>query len=97
MRKILLVIAIIVLVTIQSCSIHTETLLHKNAEATSESNIDFREMMGLMMGMVPDSVDAKSQFSELNKLPTEWTSLYDFEKKERKKMTTDPDSVRLMK
>ena len=97
MRKILLLIAAIVLVTLQSCSIHTETLLHKNAEATTEMNIDFREMMGLMMGMVPDSVDAKSQFSELNKLPTEWTSLYDFEKKERKKLTTDPDSVRLMK
>lgn len=97
MRKILPLIAAIVLISLQSCSIHTETLLHKNAEATSEVNIDFREMMGFMMGMIPDSADAKNQFSELNNLPKEYMSLYDFEKKERKKMTTNPDSVRLMK
>lgn len=97
MKKSLPFIAAILLFMLQSCSIHTETVLHKNAESTSEMNIDFREMMGFMKGMIPDSADTKSELSELNKLPKEWTSLYDFEKKERKKVTTDPDSVRLMK
>lgn len=97
MKKSLPFIAVFLLLILQSCSIHTETVLHKNAESTSEINIDFREMMGFMKGMIPDSVDTKSELSELNKLPKEWTSLYDFEKKERKKVTTNPDSVRLMK
>lgn len=98
MRKNLPFIAALLLFVLQSCSIQTETLLHKNAETTSEINIDFREMMGFMTGMMPDSAKAdNNKFAELDKLPKEWMSLYDFEKKERKKMTTDPDSVRLMK
>lgn len=97
MKKCLPFIAAILLFMLQSCSINTETVLHKNAESTSEINIDFREMMGMMKGMMPDSAKTGNNFAELNKLPKEWTSLYDFEKKERKKVTKDPDSVRLMK
>lgn len=97
MKKSLPFIAAILLLMLQSCSINTETVLHKNAESTSEINIDFREMMGFVKGMMPDSAKTSSDFAELDKLPKEWTSLYDFEKKERKKITKDPDSLRLMK
>lgn len=81
---------------LQSCSISTETVLHKNAETSSEYNIDFREVMLLTKGMM-DSTKSDNKFADLEKLPKEWISLYDFEKKERKKSTTDEDSVRLMK
>lgn len=96
MKTILLFLSAAFLLLLQSCSISTETTLHKNAETSSEYSMDFGELMKMTKSM-SDSAKEGSTFGDLAKLPKDWISLYDFEKKEGKKTTVDQDSIRLMK
>lgn len=81
---------------LQSCSVNSEIVYHKDAASTSVTNIDTREFMSEMMAMTPDSLKQK-EFGEMDKLPTTWTSMYDLAKKEGKLKTENPDSIRIMK
>lgn len=81
---------------LQSCSVNSEIVYHKDAASTSVTDIDTREFMSEMMAMTPDSLKQK-EFGEMDRLPTAWTSMYDVAKKEGKLKTENPDSIRIMK
>jgi hypothetical protein len=81
---------------LQSCSVNSEIVYHKDAASTSVTDIDTREFMSEMMAMTPDSLKQK-EFGEMDRLPTTWTSMYDLAKKEGKLKTENPDSIRIMK
>ncbi|MBO9693257.1 hypothetical protein [Chryseobacterium sp.] len=95
MKKII-VLFLISLLMMQSCSVNSEIVYHKDAASTSVTDIDTREFMAEMMAMTPDSLKEK-EFGEVDKLPTIWTSMYDLAKKEGKLKTENPDSIRIMK
>lgn len=96
MKKFLLLSGLILLLVLQSCSLTTETVFHKDAASTTEMNLNFAEMIRTMKAFSTDSTDQDMKLDELKKLPATWTTLYDLEKAEGG-VTTDPDSVRLMK
>jgi len=81
---------------LQSCSVNSEIVYHKDAASTSVTDIDTKEFMAEMMAMTPDSLKQK-EFGEVDKLPTTWTSMYDLAKKEGKLKTENPDSIKIMK
>ena len=81
---------------LQSCSVNSEIVYHKDAASTSVTDIDTKEFMTEMMAMTPDSLKQK-EFGEVDKLPTTWTSMYDLAKKEGKLKTENPDSIRIMR
>ena len=81
---------------LQSCSVNSEIVYHKDSASTSVMDIDTREFMTEMMAMTPDSLKQK-EFGEMDRLPTTWTSMYDVAKKEGKLKTENPDSIRIMK
>ncbi|RKE75761.1 MULTISPECIES: hypothetical protein [unclassified Chryseobacterium] len=87
---------LISLFILQSCSINSEIVYHKDAASSSVTDIDTREFMAEMMAMTPDSLKQK-EFGEMDRLPTTWTSMYDLAKKEGKLKTENPDSIRIMK
>ncbi|AZA81107.1 hypothetical protein C1637_00560 [Chryseobacterium lactis] len=91
-----IVLFLISLFMLQSCSINSEIIYHKDAASTSVTDIDTREFMAEMKAMTPDSLKEK-EFGDMDKLPTAWTSIYDLEKQEGKLKTTNPDSIRIMK
>ncbi len=82
---------------LQSCTINSEIVYHKDAASTSVTDIDMKQFMAEMKAMTPDSMKQKNEFGEMDKLPTEWTSLLDMQQKEGKHQTTNPDSIRIMK
>ncbi|MGU3376707.1 hypothetical protein [Chryseobacterium sp. M5A1_1a] len=91
-----IVLFLISLFILQSCSVNSDILYHKDAASTSVTDIDTKEFMAEMQAMTPDSLKQK-EFGELDKLPTTWTSLYDLEKQEKKLKTSNPDTIRIMK
>ncbi|PRB00777.1 hypothetical protein CQ046_17340 [Chryseobacterium sp. MYb7] len=95
MKKIF-VLFLISLFILQSCSVNSEIVYHKDSASTSVTDIDTREFMSEMIAMTPDSLKQK-EFGEMDKLPTTWTSMYDLSKKEGKLKTENPDSIRIMK
>ncbi|REC48246.1 hypothetical protein DRF67_07880 [Chryseobacterium pennipullorum] len=95
MKK-MIVLFLIGLFTLQSCSVSSEITYHKDSSSTFVTDIDTREFMSEMQAMTPDSLKQK-EFGEIDKLPTVWTSLYDLEKREGKIKTQHPDTVRIMK
>lgn len=96
MKKILFLF-IVSLFTLQACSIHSEIVYHKDAASSSVTDIDMKQFMAEMKAMTPDSMKQQKEFGEMDKLPTEWTSLLDMQKKDGKQQTTDPDSIKIMK
>jgi len=97
MKKILFLL-VITLITLQSCSVNSEIVYHKDAASTTLMDIDMKEAMTMFKSMMPDSVkNDKKELAELEKLPKTWTSLYDMEKKEGKLKTDNPDSIKIMK
>lgn len=80
---------------LQSCSINSEIVYHKDSTSTSLTDIDTREFMAEMMAMTPDSLKQK-EFGEMDRIPATWTSMYDLARKEGKLKTENPDSVRIM-
>lgn len=90
------VIFLISLFILQSCSVNSEIIYHKDAASTTITDIDTKEFMTEMMAMTPDSLKQK-EFGEMDRLPTSWTSMYDLAKQEGKLKTENPDSIRIMK
>ncbi|CAA7385837.1 hypothetical protein [Chryseobacterium fistulae] len=87
---------IISLLILQSCSINSEIVYHKDAASTSIMNIDVKELMNQMKATTPDSL-RKKDFGGMDKIPTDWKSIYELEKEEGKLKTDNPDSIRIMK
>lgn len=85
------------LFALQSCTVNSEIVYHKDAASTSVTDIDMRQFISEIKAMTPDSLKQQKEFGEMNKLPTVWTSLSDIQKQDGKPETTDPDSLRIMK
>ncbi|SHE42361.1 hypothetical protein [Chryseobacterium vrystaatense] len=84
--------AAILFIMLQSCSINTETTYYKDAATSMHSNILMdKNVMGMMSMMGSDS----KKLSELDKLPTDWTSLYTVQK--HGKVTLNEDSAKVLK
>lgn len=81
---------------LQSCSVNSEIIYHKDAASTAVTDIDTKEFMAEMLAMTPDSLKQK-EFGELDKLPTTWTSIYELEKQEGRLKTSNPDTIKIMK
>ncbi|MBB4807996.1 hypothetical protein HNP38_003336 [Chryseobacterium defluvii] len=97
MKKILFILTACLL-ALQSCSVNSEITYHKDSASTTVMDLDMKDAMEMMKSMVPDSAkNGKKDFTELEKLPKTWTSLYELEKKEGKLKTDHPDSIRIMK
>ncbi|HBV13768.1 hypothetical protein [Chryseobacterium carnipullorum] len=82
---------------LQSCSINSEIVYHKDAASTSVTDINMKQFIAEMKAMTPDSLKQQKEFGEMDKLPTVWTSIFDIQKEEGKLKTQDPDSIRIMK
>ncbi|WP_261510282.1 hypothetical protein [Chryseobacterium paludis] len=95
MKKIFFLL-ILSLLTLQSCTINSEIIYHKDAASSTIMDIDVKEFMAEMKAMTPDSLN-KKEFGEMDKMPTTWTSMYDLDKKEGTLKTKDPDSIKVMK
>lgn len=91
-----IVLFLISLFILQSCSVNSEIVYHKDAASTSVTDIETKEFMEEMMAMTPDSLKQK-EFGEMDRLPTTWTSMYDLAKQEGKLKTENPDSIKIMK
>lgn len=87
---------VISLFALQSCTINSEIVYHKDASSSMLTDIDMREFIKEMKAMTPDSLQNKKEFEDMDKLPTTWTSIYELEKKEGK-TTKGADSIRIMK
>ncbi|AZA48110.1 hypothetical protein EG346_07840 [Chryseobacterium carnipullorum] len=84
--------ATVLLIILQSCSINTETTYYKDAATSMKSNILMdKNIMGMMSMMGSDP----KKLSELDKLPTDWTSLYTVQK--HGKVTLNEDSAKVLK
>lgn len=91
-----IVLFLISLFTLQSCSINTEVLYHKDAATSMITNIDTREFMAEMQAMTPDSLK-QEKFKDMDRFPTVWTSMYDLLKKEGKLKTENQDTISIAK
>lgn len=96
MKKILFLLTAALFV-LQSCTINSEIVYHKDAASTSVTDIDMRQFITEMKAMTPDSLKQQKEFGDFDKLPTVWTSFLDIQQKEGKLKTKDPDSIRIMK
>lgn len=90
------VFMVLLAIILQSCSVNTDTMYFKDATSTTQTDVDFREMLQVLKSQSTEKED-KADLDELEKLPKTYTSLYDMEKAEGKKVSTNPDSIRLMK
>lgn len=81
---------------LQSCSVNSEIVYHRDTSSTAITDVDTREFMAEVQAMTPDSLK-KKELGEMDKLPTTWTSVYELEKQQGKLKTKDPDSIRIMK
>ncbi len=91
-----IVLFLISLFTLQSCSINTEMLYHKDAASSAIIDIDSREFMAEMQAMTPDS-SKQEKFKDMDRFPTVWTTMYDIIKKEGKLKTENQDTIRILK
>ena len=61
-----------------------------------QTDIDMSQALVMMEGFMPDSLKQNNDFMNTDKYPKDWKSLYDL-KKEEGKVTTNQDSIRLIK
>ena len=61
-----------------------------------QTDIDMSQAVGMMEGFMPDSLKRNNDLMNTDKYPKDWKSLYDL-KKEEGKVTTNPDSIRILK
>ena len=78
-KKIGLWISGIAFITLQSCSVNTETTYFKDSASSMKSNILMDKGMLSMMNMMGNGTD-NSPAQDLSKLSTDWKSLYKIQK-----------------
>lgn len=91
-----IVLFLISLFILQSCSVNTEITYHKDSAESMITDVDTREFMAEMQAMTPDSLQ-QDKFKEMDRFPTVWTSMYDLLKKEGKLKTENQDTIRVIK
>lgn len=95
MKKLaLLLLPILSLLLLQSCTFTTTNHYHKDKTISVLSELDATEFMQAMKSMGGDSLSQEKAFGAI-KLPKEWQSMYDIELADGK-VTKDPDSIKLL-
>lgn len=83
------------IITLQSCSVNTETTYYSDSATSMESNILMDQSVLGMMNMMGNSAGTLKDSKELANLTTDWKSLYDIQKDE--KITVNQDSAKVLK
>lgn len=96
MKNILLIVVASILLTLQSCSMYSETTFHKDAASSTQIDFDFKEAMQFAKSMAPDSAQDDQKLQDLESIPKVWTSLYDMQLKDGVKVKNS-DDVKVMK
>ncbi len=98
MKKIYSYLLLPILLMVTSCSMQMDVTYHNDAAMSMYMNMDMKDFMTSMTAMMPDSAKSEGEMSKLTeKYPKEWTSLYDLQLQSGEKVSTDPDSIRLLK
>ena len=92
MKNILFSMVASLLLLMQSCTVNTDVVLHKDSSSSLQLDAEFKELMDVVKQQGGADADMKG----LEKLPKAWTSMYDLEINDGGKIT-DKDSIRLMK
>lgn len=92
-----IVLFLISLFVLQSCTVNSEIIYHKDAASTSITDIDMRRFLSEVRAVTPDSLKDKDEYSDLDKYPAVWTNFQELEKKSREVKETNPDYIRIMK
>ncbi len=92
MKKIIFSVIAVLLLMLQSCTVTTDVTLHKDSSSTLQMDSEFKELLEMVKQQGASEADMKG----LDKLPKEWTSMYDLELRDGGKIT-DKDSIRMMK
>ncbi|GAA5099275.1 hypothetical protein GCM10023210_36490 [Chryseobacterium ginsengisoli] len=96
MKKILFFLFVILFV-IQSCSVESEVIFHKDKASSTMINIDMKDAMTILKARLADtSKTKKSGIEDIGTLPKNWTSAYGYLKKKEWKIK-DPDSIKILK
>lgn len=72
----------------------THITLHKDKTQSFFIDVDMEKFVHVFQDLAKDSTNKENP---LTKYPRQWTSLYDFDLKEGKKLPKDEDSIRFMK
>ena len=87
---------LLALFSLLSCSVSTINHYYPDKKMSFATDIDMSQALGMMEGFMPDSLKQNNDFMNTDKYPKDWKSLYDL-KKEEGKITTNPDSIRILK
>ncbi|MEC5394722.1 hypothetical protein [Bergeyella sp. RCAD1439] len=103
-KLILLICGIFAGLCAQSCQVYTDMVFHKDASYSFETNADFSLIIEAIKKA--DHSDKKKRKSKKNnndleknleKIPNEWTSLYQLRADEKNKAPLNEDSARVLK
>jgi hypothetical protein len=97
MKKVLFLL-LISFFALQSCSVESEVIFHKNSTSTTMIDIDMKDAMAVLKSRVAATSQTQNTgLEDLGKLPKNWTSVYKLGKEIRKLDIKDPDSIKIMK
>ena len=91
-----LLAGLVALFSISACSVSSINHYYPDKKMSFQTDIDMSQALVMMEGFMPDSLKQNNDFMNTDKYPKDWKSLYDL-KKEEGKVTTNPDSIRLLK
>ncbi len=102
MKKLFYILGLFISVMmLQSCNIDSEVIYHKDKAVSVRMGFDFKQLIDQIDEMKANNPDNKAEEKQeenkLDKIPLEWTSFYEMEKQEGKKLPTSPDSIRMYK
>ena len=91
-----LLAGLVALFSISACSVSSINHYYPDKKMSFQTDIDMSQALVMMEGFMPDSLKQNNDFMNTNKYPKDWKSLYDL-KKEEGKVTTNQDSIRILK
>lgn len=97
MKKVLFLL-LISLFVLQSCSVESEVIFHKNSTSTTMVDIDMKDAIVVLKSRIADSSQTKKTgIEDLEKIPKNWTSVYKLNKEIKKLKIEGSDSIKIMK
>lgn len=91
-----LLAGLVALFSISACSVSSINHYYPDKKMSFQTDIDMSQALVMMEGFMPDSLKRNNDLMNTDKYPKDWKSLYDL-KKEEGKVTTNPDSIRILK
>lgn len=99
MKKLQLWLFTALVVLLQSCSVKTDIVYHKDATQSAQIDVHMKELMDFAKSMQSDSADVSNNKvpKEFEKIPRTWKSLYDMHLEDSTKVIKNKDSIELLK